>query len=107
MNYLRTLLRLAADTVIALLLLIGVAGTAYTVIAPDDGWLWRSVGHLRDNYPVYLIPALAIGAVGAIMLKSWLDGLNLKQRAGNVVMYLWAVLGLFFSVHWFATGSLA
>ena len=100
----KSLLHLIVDFVLFCLMLLGVSGTMYKVLMPD-GWLkqWLHEIWLLGVGRTLVIAVLAL--VAFILAKRWLDAFDAKAGFGNLVMYTWIALGLYFAVTLMVGGS--
>ncbi len=106
-KYAKILGRLLMDAVLFALVTAGVGGATYALLAPEEGQVVRWLREGWERAPGFLL-ALVIAAVALFFLtKPWLDQLELKERAGNLLVHAWALLGLLFSLHWLGAVSLS
>lgn len=96
---------LLIDALLFSLVAAGIGGLVYAMFAPDNGQLvyWLKEGWERA--PGFLALLLIGAVVLFFLLKPWLNNLELKERAGNLLMHAWVILGLLFGLHWLSAVS--
>lgn len=92
----KSLLHLIIDFVLFCLMLLGVVGTMYKVLMPD-GLLkaWMHEIWVLGVGRTLVIAVLALLAF--VLARHWLDAFDAKAGFGNLVMYTWIALGLYFA----------
>jgi hypothetical protein len=87
------------------LLLLGFGGLVYKALR-TGGWLENMFGHLWDQHPM----ALGLAALAAMIAGAWgtrfLEKLPMFGKRGDLLVYGWLALGLFFAFKLTVTGSL-
>lgn len=100
----KSLLQLLVDFIFFCLMILGVGGTMFKVLMPD-GWLkifMHEIWQLNTGF-MLIIPVFAL--IAFILAKRWLDGFNAKATLGDLIMYAWMALGLYFAFKLLVTGS--
>lgn len=98
------ILHLLADIASLFLMLIGVGGAMFKFLNPD-GWLKAWMHEIWHFNPGYLLVSAVLLLVAFLLVKRWLDSLNTKTFLGDLIMYAWIALGLYFAVHLALTGD--
>ena len=100
----KSILQLVFDFALFCLMIVGVGGVMYKVLMPGgwfQGWaseLWQlGTGHAL----VFTVFAL----ISFALAKLWLRSLNMKTAFGDLILYGWMALGLYFIVKLITTGS--
>lgn len=91
----KSLLHLIIDFVLFCLMLIGVGGTVFKVLMPDGllkGWMHEI--WLLGIGRTLVIAVLAL--IAFILAKRFLDAFDAKAGLGNLIMYIWIALGLYY-----------
>lgn len=96
---------LLIDALLFTLVAGGIGGLVYAMFGSDNGQLvyWLKEGW--EKAPGFLALILAAAVVLFFLFKPWLDNLDLKERAGNLLMHAWVILGLLFGLHWLSAVS--
>jgi hypothetical protein len=88
------------------LVLLGVGGLVYKLLNPQ-GWLTGWFGELWDRSPGLVWLAAFGGAVAVILAKHFYDrNPHGRSNRGNLIVYAFLALGLFFFFKLIVTGSL-
>lgn len=88
------------------LVVLGVAGLVYKLLAPEGGWVSGWLGQLWNRSPGLVWVAGFLGAIAVILVKHAYDRRPRGQSGGNFVVYAFVGLGLFFFFKLIVTGSL-
>lgn len=96
---------LLIDALLFTLVVAGIGGLVYTLVAPDNGQLVHWLKEGWERAPGFLALLLIAAMVLFFLFKPWLDNLDLKERAGNLLMHAWVILGLLFGLHWLSVVS--
>lgn len=100
----KNFLQLLVDFVFFCLMILGVGGAMFKVLMPD-GLLrifMHEIWRLDTGY-MLIIPLFAL--IAFILAKRWLDGFNVKASLGDLIMYAWMALGLYFAFKLLVTGE--
>lgn len=100
----KNLIQSIADFFFICLIALGVGGVMYKILAPD-GWFHAAMGELGKVGLVHALVFLAAAALTLFLAKRAMEGFNMKASLGNLIMYAWVLLGLYFGVRYFLTGS--
>ncbi len=91
----KSLVHLIIDFALFCLMLIGVGGTVFKVLMPDG--LLKAWMH--EIWVLGVGRTLVIAVVTAIaffLAKRFLDAFDAKASLGNLIMYIWIALGLYY-----------
>ena len=89
------------------LVVLGVGGLVYKLLAPEGGWISGWLAGLWDRSPGLVWLAGFVGAVAVILGKHAFDRRpSGKSGGGNIVVYAFLGLGLFFFFKLVVTGSI-
>jgi hypothetical protein len=101
----KSILQLLVDIIFFGLVILGVGGAIFKMLAPD-GWLkiWMREFWQLDH-PSYALAIAAFALIALILVKRWMAGFGSKISIGDLIMYGWVGLGLYFAVTWLAPGS--
>jgi len=55
--------------------------------------------------PGYTLVFAVFALIAFLLGKRWMDGFNTKTSLGDLIMYAWMALGLYFVVHLAVTGG--
>jgi len=101
----KSLLHLIIDFALFCLMLIGVGGTVVKVLMPD-GWLksWMHEIWLLGVGRTLVLAVVA--AIAFILARRFLNAFDAKAGFGNLIMYTWIALGLYFAFSFVTGGSL-
>lgn len=100
----KSFLQLLVDFIFFCLVILGVGGTMFKVLMPD-GWLkifMHEIWQFNTNF-MLVIPVFAL--IAFILAKRWLGGFSAKATLGDLIMYVWMALGLYFAFKLLVTGS--
>ncbi len=100
----KNLLQTIVDFIFFCLMVLGVGGVMFKFLAPD-GW-FQVVMHELGKFGLGHALIIAVGALIAFLLaKRWMEGFNMKTSLGDMIMYAWMLLGLWFGFRYIVTGS--
>ncbi|MBS4098578.1 MAG: hypothetical protein KGZ83_17280 [Sulfuricella sp.] len=100
----KNLLQSIVDFTLFLLMVLGVGGVTFKFLAPD-GW-FKVVMDELEKFGLGQALIISIAALIAFLLaKRWLEGFHMKAGLGDLIMYAWMLLGLYFGIHYIVTGS--
>jgi ABC-type Na+ efflux pump permease subunit len=101
----KSILQLLVDFIFFCLMIIGVGGAMFKVLAPD-GWLKTWLHEIWQlDHPAYALVVAVFALIAFTLAKRWMGGFNPKTSLGDLIMYAWMGLGLYFVVKWLATGG--
>jgi len=87
------------------LVVLGVGGLLYKALKPE-GWITTALGHLWDRSPgLVWLAGFGIAAV-TLVSKHYLDRGTQRSSRGNLLVYAFLALGLFFFFKLLVTGNL-
>lgn len=101
----KSLLQFLIDFVFFCLMILGVGGVMFKILMPE-GWLETWLHDIWKIRPGYALVTLCAALVAFLLAKRWIDGFSVKTSLGDMIMYGWMLLGLFFGVRLLVTGSL-
>ncbi len=84
-----------AGFAIALLVMVGVAGTVYNLVAPG-GWVGQLFGRSLAGGMAAILALMVIGLC-AFLTQTWVSVTN-RNRFSEVFVYLFAAAGVLYSV---------
>jgi len=87
--------RAIAGFAIAVLVMVGVAGTVYNLVSPD-GWLAQLFGRSLAGGLAGIVALLLIGLC-AFVVQTWIP-VSDRNRYSEVFVYLFAAAGALYSV---------
>ena len=89
---------------ISLLVMAGIAGTVYKVIAPG-GWVAQAFGHsVKAGLSVLIGLTLLLGFF--YFSRTWTPSPKHRNLTANVVVSVFAVTGFVYLAHYWVTGTL-
>jgi hypothetical protein len=101
----RNLLQWLFDLATFCLMLIGVVGVMLKMLAPD-GWLKTWLREIWQFDPGWMLIFIVCALVASLLAKRWLESFQGKKAlAGDLVMYVWVAMGLYFVVGRLMTGA--
>jgi cation transport ATPase len=93
-----------AGLIVGVLVVTGIAGTVYKVIAPG-GWVAQAFGHsAKAGFSLLLAIALLLGF--AVFSRTWTPSRRHRNFTANLVVALFALAGAVYLAHFWATGKL-
>ena len=93
-----------AGLIVGVLVLTGIAGTVYKVIAPG-GWVAQAFGHsAKAGFSVLLAIALLLGF--AYFSRTWTPSQRHRNFTANLVVALFALAGAIYLARYWTTGVL-
>lgn len=96
--------RTAAGFMISALVMTGIAGTVYKVIAPG-GWIAQAFGHgVKAGFSLLLAVVLLVGF--AYFSRSWTPSQEHRNFTANLVVALFALAGAVYLGHFWVTGAI-
>jgi hypothetical protein len=102
-GFVRSVLQFTGGFLLLALIMLGVGGTIYKLIAPE-GWLWQLLGGSL-NY----LSAIALALVG-VALFAWFAQDQIAQtrrdKVGDMWVYAFAATGLIYAGQIFFRGTL-
>jgi hypothetical protein len=99
-----SLVQAGAGLVLTVLVMAGIGGTIYKVISPG-GWIAQAFGHsVKAGFSV-LVGIAALLAFFYIS-RTWTPSQRHRHATANVVVAAFALAGLVYLAHFFATGVL-
>lgn len=88
----------------SVLVMTGIAGTIYKVISPG-GWIAQAFGHsVKAGFSVLV--AIAVLLAFFYVSRTWTPSPKQRNLTANMVVGVFAVTGLVYLAHFFATGAL-
>lgn len=103
-NPAQNFLHLILDLILFAFMLLGVVGIVFKFIMPE-GWLSEGWDLMWNKNPGYAFFFFLAAVVAFVLGKRWLDSLSLKARPGNFIAYAWALLGVYFALKLWMTGT--
>lgn len=101
----KNIFRLLLDLATFCLMLVGVVGVTVKMLAPD-GWLKTWLGEFWQFDPSWMLIFFVCALIAFLLAKRWLESFQGKKAlAGDLVMYAWVVMGLYFVVRWLLAGE--
>lgn len=100
----KNILHFLIDIALFCLMVLGVVGTMFKFLMPD-GWLKGWMHDIWRFSPGYLLLSAVLALIAFLLIKRWLDSLNTKTFIGDLIMYAWVALGLYFAFKLAVTGS--
>ncbi|MFA7239695.1 MAG: hypothetical protein WC091_06260 [Sulfuricellaceae bacterium] len=100
----KNLLHLLIDIALFCLMFLGVVGTIFKFLNPN-GWLQAWVHEIWRFSPGYILTGAVLALIALLLIKRWLGSLNAKTFLGDLIMYAWVALGLYYAVTLALTGS--
>ena len=91
-----------AGVAIAQLVMLGVGGTVYNLVAPG-GWLAKAFGRSLAGGLAAILALLIIGAC-AWLTRSWIS-LGARNRHPELFVYGFAIVGALYAVQFLARGG--
>jgi len=98
-----SLIQLLLDLILFVLMMTGIGGAIYQLIMPG-GWGEHWIGALWRAKPTLAVVVIIFAALALFLGRNLLHGLNLRTTTGNLLMYGWALAGLYFMVKWLTGG---
>jgi hypothetical protein len=99
-----SLLQAGAGAAMSLLVMAGIAGTVYKVIAPG-GWVAQAFGHgAKAGLSVLIGLALLLGFF--YFSRTWTPSQKHRNLTANAVVSVFAVAGFVYLARYWVTGSL-
>jgi hypothetical protein len=99
-----SLAQIAAGLTVSALVMTGIAGTIYKVISPG-GWIAQAFGHsVKAGFSLLVAVALLVGF--AYLSRTWTPSPKRRNLTANAVVCGFAVAGLVYLLHFWATGAL-
>lgn len=98
------LLQLLVDFIFFCLMILGVGGVMFKVLMPD-GWFSVVMKEIWQLEPGFMLVIPIFALIAFILAKRWLGGFNAKATLGDLIMYAWMALGLYFAFKLLVTGS--
>lgn len=96
--------QIGVGVVMSLLVMTGVAGTIYKVMAPG-GWIAQAFGHgVKAVFSVLLAVALLLAF--AYFSRTWTASQKHRHFTANLVVSLFALAGFVYLAHFWVTGAL-
>jgi hypothetical protein len=95
------IVKTGAGAIAVILVVTGIAGTIYKLVAPD-GWIIAAFGRSLSA------GLAAIGAVAAVFTFAWISGgvaMRHRNRYSDVFVYTFAAAGFLFLAHFWLRGS--
>ncbi len=87
------------------LLLLGLGGLIYKSLR-GGGWIETLLGSVWAQHPAMAMPALLAAAGVGALLKRYFDNRAMFGKRGDILVYGWLSLGLFFAFKLIVTGAL-
>lgn len=98
------IVQLLIDLVFFCLMILGVGGVMLKFLMPD-GWIKTMMHEIWRFNPSYILVVAIFSLIAFLLGKRWLDGFNTKASLGDLIMYVWMALGLYFVVKLLITGN--
>ncbi|CAN0481886.1 unnamed protein product, partial [Phaeothamnion confervicola] len=86
------------------LLLLGFGGLIYKALR-SGGWIETLLGSFWAAHPAWAITALLAALAGAAALKRYFDNATMFGKRGDLLVYAFLALGLFFAFKLVVTGT--
>jgi apolipoprotein N-acyltransferase len=99
-----SLIQVGAGLLTSLLVMTGIAGTIYNVIAPG-GWIAQAFGHSFKAGLSLLLGVLLLLGFGYLS-RTWTPSQKHRNFTANLVVALFALAGFVYLAHFWATGGL-
>lgn len=100
----KNLIQTIVDFIFFCLMVLGVGGVMFKFLAPQ-GW-FEAIMHELGKFGLGQALVIAVAVLVAFLLaKRWMDGFNMKTSLGDMIMYAWMLLGLYFAFRYIVTGS--
>lgn len=94
----------SAGFAISALVMTGIAGTIYKVLAPG-GWIAQAFGHsVKAGFSLLLAMVFLVGF--AYLSRTWTPSQKHRHFTANLVVGLFALAGLVYLTHFWTTGVL-
>lgn len=94
----------SAGLVMSVLVMTGIAGTIYKVIAPG-GWIAQAFGHgVKAGFSVLM--AIMVLLAFAYFSRTWTPSQTHRHFTANFVVAAFALAGFVYLAHYWATGAL-
>lgn len=100
----KSTLQLLGDFIFFCLMILGVGGVMFKVLMPD-GWLKTWIHEIWQLDLGHALIVAIFALIAFILAKRWLDGFSSKTSLGDLIMYGWMGLGLYFIVKLLFTGG--
>ena len=101
----KNILHFLVDIASFCLMVLGVVGTMFKFLNPN-GWLKAWLHEIWQFNPGHILVSAVLALIVFLLVKRWLDNLNTKTLLGDLIMYAWIALGLYFAVMLAVSGSL-
>lgn len=99
-----SLFQASAGFAMTVLVMTGIAGTIYKVIAPG-GWIAQAFGHsVKAGFSVLV--AISVLLAFFYFSRTWTPSQRHRNFTANAVVTLFAVVGFVYLAHFWATGAL-
>lgn len=100
----KSTLQLLADFAFFCLMIVGVGGVMFKFLMPD-GWISIWMHEIWRFNPGYMLVVAVFALIAFLLGKRWMDGFNTKTSLGDLIMYAWIALGLYFIFKLVVTGA--
>ena len=99
-----SVMQAGAGCVLTVLVMAGIAGTVYKVIAPG-GWIAEAFGHsVKAGFSVLVGLALLLGFF--YFSRTWTPSPRHRHFSSNVVVFAFAAAGFLYLARFWSTGTL-
>lgn len=99
-----TAVQTGVGLIVCVLVVSGIAGTVYKVIAPG-GWVAQAFGH-GVKAGLSLLLAIALLLAFAVFSRTWTPSRKHGNFTANVVVALFALAGAVYLAHYWRTGAI-
>jgi hypothetical protein len=101
---LKGILQMLIDFAFFCLMILGLGGAMLKLLMPH-GWLETWMHELGRYEPGALLTGGVFTAVAFLVVKVWLERFKAKTWLGDLIMYAWVALGLYFVVKLVVAGT--